>query len=538
MANTENSDFLIIGSGIAGLFLALKAAQKGKVIIITKKADRDSNTNRAQGGIAAVLSNTDSYESHISDSLKAGDGLCNKKIVELTVKEGPALIKELIDIGVNFTKEKHTKDVKLSLGKEGGHSHNRIVHSKDLTGKEIETALLIAVKNNINIKIFENHCSIELITQHHLKKSVNKSKFKKQCWGAFAYDIHANRVKKFLADYTILSTGGAGQIYQHTTNPDIATGDGIAMAYRAGAKLANLEFMQFHPTYFYSPNSTGFLISEAVRGFGGKLINRNGEYFMKNYHAAGSLATRDIVARAIDNEMKISGNTNVFIDITHLSAKKIRDRFPNIYKYCKNHKLDMTTDYIPVTPAAHYMCGGVVTNEHGQTSIKNLYACGEVACTGLHGANRLASNSLLEALVFANRTFNKISTFKSIKRNYNILDWNDTDTKRSSERILTAHNRREIREIMWDYVGIVRTKERLIRAKKRIKLLKDEIEAYYKTTKLTNDLIEIRNMVQVAELIIYSALKRKESRGLHYILDYPKKDPLNWNKDTIIQKRK
>jgi L-aspartate oxidase len=526
------TDFLVIGSGIAGLSYALKAAELGTVAIVTKKEKAESNTNYAQGGIAAVVSHTDAFEHHVNDTMKAGGYLCHKETVELVVKEGPERINELIDVGVQFT----MKGRGLDLGKEGGHSHHRIVHAADLTGKEIERALLARISAHPNIKIYENHISIDLITEHHLFGTEKLSIDTIHCWGAYVLDVVENKVITFLSTTTLLATGGAGQVYLHTTNPHIATGDGIAMAYRAGATIANMEFIQFHPTTLLNSGSPSFLISEAVRGFGAILRNSKGEDFMKKYDAQASLAPRDIVARAIDTELKRSGEDCVYLDLKHLNTNAVKDHFPNIYQRCMKHGIDITVDLIPVVPAAHYSCGGVVTDLNGATSISGLYAVGEVSMTGLHGANRLASNSLLEAVVFSHRAVEKIREGqRSNGTPQNIPDWDESGTINSEEWVLVSHNRREIQQLMWDYVGIVRSNHRLERAQRRIRLILDEVKDFYKRTKVTEELIELRNLSCVADLIIRSALMRKESRGLHYTTDYKYSDDIHWLKDTVIK---
>ncbi len=526
------SDFLVIGSGIAGLSYALKVAEFGTVSIVTKKEKAESNTNLAQGGIAAVISRDDKFEFHIEDTMKAGAYLCHRDIVELVVNEAPARIDELIDIGVQFTKKANV----LDLGREGGHSKHRIVHAADLTGKEIERALLARISEHPNIKVFENHISIDLITEHHLVGIKEQSKDSTHCWGAYVLDVKENSVKTFIASTTMLATGGAGQVYLHTTNPLIATGDGIAMAHRAGAHVGNLEFIQFHPTTLYNSGSPSFLISEAVRGFGAILRNRAGEDFMVKYDPQGSLAPRDIVARAIDSELKRSGDECVYLDITHREPNAVKEHFPNIYERCLKHRIDITKDLIPVVPAAHYSCGGVVTDRNGATSISGLYAVGEVSMTGLHGANRLASNSLLEAVVFSHRAAQVIKEEKFYANpiHNNIPNWDDSGTINSEEWVLVAHNKKEIQQLMWDYVGIVRSNHRLERAQRRVKLILEEVKDFYKRTKVTEELIELRNLSTLADLIIRSALGRKESRGLHFTTDYPNKDDQNWLKDTII----
>ena len=526
------SDFLVIGSGIAGLSYALKAAELGTVAIVTKKEKAESNTNYAQGGIAAVVSNTDSFEHHINDTMKAGGYLCHKPVVELVVNEGPLRIKELVDVGVQFTQNEQG----LDLGKEGGHSHHRIVHAADLTGKEIERALLAKISAHPNIRIYENHISIDLITEHHLFGSEKQSRGSIHCWGAYVLDVEQNVVKTFLASTTLLATGGAGQVYLHTTNPLIATGDGIAMAYRAGATIANMEFIQFHPTTLYNSGSPSYLISEAVRGFGAILRNKKNEDFMKKYDPQGSLAPRDIVARAIDSELKRSGDECAYLDLKHLSSVSVKTHFPNIYERCLKFGIDITKDLVPVVPAAHYSCGGVITDQNGATLISGLYAVGEVSMTGLHGANRLASNSLLEAVVFSHRAVEAVkrSDLQKNKIITNIPDWDDSGTINSEEWILVSHNRKEIQQLMWDYVGIVRSNHRLERAQRRIKLILEEVKDFYKRTKVTEGLIELRNLSCVADLIIRSALERKESRGLHFTTDYNFLDDTHWLKDTVV----
>ncbi|MEW5799706.1 MAG: L-aspartate oxidase [Bacteroidota bacterium] len=526
------TDFLVIGSGIAGLSYALKVAEFGTVAIVTKKETAESNTNYAQGGIAAVIGGNDKFEFHIEDTMKAGGYLCHRDVVEMVVKEGPERIQELINIGVQFTQSGKG----LDLGREGGHSHHRIVHAADLTGKEIERALLDKIASHKNISIYENHISIDLITEHHLIGSEKKSHDSIHCWGAYVLDIQANRVKTFLASTTMLATGGAGHVYLHTTNPLIATGDGVAMAYRAGAKIANMEFIQFHPTTLYDSGSPSFLISEAVRGFGAILRNSRGEQFMKKYDERGDLAPRDVVARSIDNELKRSGDECVYLDMSHLDPAKTKEHFPNIYERCLKHGIDITKDRIPVVPGAHYSCGGVVTDATGRTTISGLYAVGEVAMTGLHGANRLASNSLLEAVVYSHKAATAVKQKTGNGVPSNIPDWDESGTMNSEEWVLVSHNRKEIQQLMWDYVGIVRSNHRLLRAQRRIQLIQDEVRDFYRRTKVSEELIELRNLALVADLIIRSALERKESRGLHFTTDYPKTDDTNWLKDTVINR--
>lgn len=528
-------DFLVLGSGIAGLVFALKAASLGTVAIVTKKEDAESNTNYAQGGIAAAVAENDSFDLHIQDTLRAGAGLCKRDAVEVIVTEGPKYLQELVEMGANFTK----KGKKFHLGREGGHSVNRIIHAKDLTGREIERTLLSKARKHKNIKIFSDHVTIDILTEHHLKTKRRSRTNKIHCYGAYVLDTKRDKVRIIHGRITMLATGGAGRVYLHTTNPKIATGDGIAMAYRAGGKVSNLEFMQFHPTTLYSTGNESFLISEAVRGAGGILRNHKGEDFVKKYDKRGSLAPRDIVARAIDSELKKSGNTCVYLDLSGIDKKEIKKNFPHIYKTCLSHKLDITKEMIPVVPAAHYMCGGVVTDLWGRTSIENLYASGEVACTGVHGGNRLASNSLLEALVFSNRAARDIEKrLKRISKIFpSIRPWDDSGTFNHKEWVVIAHDKAEIQRLMWDYVGIVRSDFRLQRAQRRIKLIADEIEQFYKKTKVTEELIELRNLSTNAGLMVRFALKRKESRGLHYTTDYDKTDDVKWKKDIVISKK-
>ncbi len=521
------TDVLIIGSGIAGLFSALKISENANVILVTKKDKTESNTNYAQGGIASVIDPEDTYEKHIKDTLIAGAGLCDLKAVEILVKEGPERIKDLMEIGTNFTR----KNGKLDLVKEGGHSMPRILHAADLTGKEIERALVETVNEKSNVQVIENAIAIDLITEHNVHKLKSAPLNNRNCWGAYVLDNNSNEVIKISSKATVLATGGSGQVYSHTTNPSIATGDGFAMAYRAGARIGNMEFIQFHPTSFYSEtygngfDKPAFLISEAVRGFGGILKTKAGNEFMADYDSRKELAPRDIVARAIDNELKKRGEDFVYLDITHKNKEDILEHFPNIYNTCKSHGIDITTDYIPVVPAAHYACGGIITDEFARTSLKGLYACGEVTMTGVHGANRLASNSLLEAIVFAYRGANDIKEFI---KNYNteipeIPEWDDSGTLSTDEKVLITHSTKEVKQTMWDYVGIVRSDLRLQRAANRIHNIYEETEALYKRTKVFEDILELRNISACAHMIIKSAQMRKESRGLHYTLDYPGK---------------
>ena len=528
---THQTDILVIGSGIAGLFYALRVADTMRVTIVTKKQTVESNTNYAQGGIASVFGKDDSFHLHVDDTLIAGDGLCNRAAVDVIVHEGPPLVEELLRFGVEFTREGNHFD----LGMEGGHSRNRIVHAKDLTGKEIEHALVARCAAHPNITIFENHLAIDLITEHQLIDPPENISNPIHCWGAYVFDDVTKSVKKFVASNTVLCTGGAGHVYLHTTNPSIATGDGVAMAYRAGAKISNMEFIQFHPTTLYHPEASSFLISEAVRGFGAILRNKDGERFMERYDVRKELAPRDIVARAIDSELKRRGEDCVYLDLTHLNAVEVKNHFPNIYQRCLSFKIDITKELVPVVPAAHYVCGGVLTDLYGHTSINQLYACGEVSMSGMHGANRLASNSLLEALVFAHRAAVD-TTQRSVDRIDADLvrDWDDSGTFNNEEEVLISHNRREIQSVMWDYVGIVRSTLRLERALRRIELIEGESENYYKRTKITEMMIEVRNLATVASLIIRCALLRKESRGLHAMSDYPEKNDREYLHDTIL----
>ncbi|MFO7606096.1 MAG: L-aspartate oxidase [Desulfurivibrionaceae bacterium] len=534
MNNT--TDFLVIGSGIAGLSFALKAARLGQVTLITKKDKVNTATNLAQGGIAAVLSGEDSFELHIRDTLTSGAGLCHDDVVRMVVEKGPERIRELLELGVAFSRDEKEPD-RLDLAREGGHSARRIAHSYDRSGQEIERALLQAVTDNPRITVLEDHLAVDLLL--HSKTGFppeNRQSEDDRCLGAYVLGPDGV-VATWQAKVTVLCTGGAGKVYLYTTNPDIATGDGIAMAYRAGARVANLEFVQFHPTCLFHPLAKNFLISEAVRGEGGRLIDKEGRHFMDSYDPRGDLATRDMVARAIDAEMKASGDDCVFLDITHLSADFVRRRFPNIYETCLGFGIDITKEPIPVVPAAHYMCGGVLTDKMGRTNIENLYAFGETACTGLHGGNRLASNSLLEAVVFAHQAFVQCEADwpkNSGLQFLEIRDWRVGRAERIEECVLITHNWDQIRRLMWNYVGIVRSDKRLALVKSRLAPLLAEIDQHYRDYLLTPDLVELRNISQLADLIVRCAMIRKESRGLHYNVDHPAADDVNWLKDTVL----
>jgi len=525
-------DFVVIGSGIAGLTFALKAAKHGSVAVVTKRKGSDTNTARAQGGIACVTSDEDSFELHVRDTLEAGAGLCDEAVVRTIVTEGPDRIRELMALGLQFDEREVSGHRELDLGKEGGHSKRRVLHVRDVTGKEVEETLLRELDRQSRVELLENHMAVDLITAAKLGFATED-----RCLGAYVLDETAGKVETIRADRIVLATGGCGKVYLYTTNPDIATGDGVAMAWRAGVEIANMEFIQFHPTCLFHPQAKSFLISEAVRGEGGILRNDRGEDFMKRYDARGSLAPRDIVARAIDSEMKRSGAKCAFLDITHRSPEFLRERFPHIYQTCLRFGIDMSKQPIPVVPAAHYQCGGIKTDVNGATSLPGLYAIGEVACTGLHGANRLASNSLLEGLVMAHRAATTaVHAESTSKRKIPLPEWKSGNVQDVDEMVVIYHNWDEIRRLMWDYVGIVRTDKRLQRASARLRNLQREIREFYWNFKVSVDLLELRNLATVAALIVDSALSRKESRGLHYTLDYPQADDREFRQDTLVRR--
>ena len=525
-------DFVVLGSGIAGLSFALKAARHGSVALITKRTGADSNTAYAQGGVACVTSGEDSFDLHMRDTLEAGAGLCNEAVVRTIVTEGPDRIRELMELGVHFDeRDLEGGERELDLGREGGHSKRRVLHARDATGREIEQSLLRAAHASSRIDLLENHMAVDLLTTGKLGFATED-----RCVGVYVLDEATGKVETFRTDRLILATGGCGKVYLYTTNPNVATGDGVAMAWRAGATIANMEFIQFHPTCLFHPAGSSFLISEAVRGEGGKLVDRKGREFMGKYHPKGALAPRDIVARAIDAEMKRTGAPCVYLDISHKPSEFVRERFPNIYETCLKLGIDITQAPIPVVPAAHYQCGGVLTDANGATSLRGLYAIGEVACTGLHGANRLASNSLLEAVVLAHRAIAHVLVDVPFNghppHNIELPEWVSGDAHDVDEMVVIYHNWDEIRRLMWDYVGIVRTDKRLRRASTRLRSLLREIQEFYWDFKLNTDLLELRNLATVAALIVDCALLRKESRGLHYTLDYPEPDDRHWLKNT------
>jgi L-aspartate oxidase len=518
-------DFLVIGSGIAGMSYALKVADKGRVALLAKTTLEEANTFYAQGGIASVTLPWDDFEKHVQDTLIAGDGLCDRQVVEKVVREAPKQIKELIRWGVNFDKDQKGE---FDLHKEGGHSEFRILHHKDNTGQEIQESLINAVKYHPNITVYHHYFAIEILTQHHLGIKVTKDTPNIECYGAYALDERTNEIHTFLSKVTMICTGGIGNIYQTTTNPVVATGDGIAMVYRAKGLVKDMEFVQFHPTVLYNPTERpSFLITEAMRGYGGVLKTRIGEEFMQKYDIRGPLAPRDIVARAIDNEMKNSGSDFVYLDVTHKDPEETRNQYPTIYEKCLSEGIDITKDYIPVAPAAHYLCGGIVVDMDARTTINRLYAAGECSRTGLHGANRLASNSLIEAIVYADAAAeHSIAHIHEYSFNEHIPVWNDKGTSLTEEMVLITQSAKEVGSIMSNYVGIVRSNLRLERAFERLEIIYRETENLFIRSTVSKDICELRNIVNVGYLVIKQAMERKESRGLHYTIDYPRKNSI------------
>lgn len=520
---TKKYDFLVIGSGIAGMSFALKVAHKGKVAILCKTEMEEANTHYAQGGVASVTKPTDEFEHHVIDTLIAGDGICDEAVVRKVVEGAPEQIKQLVSWGVDFDKnEKGDYD----LHKEGGHSDFRILHHKDNTGEEIQKSLIKAVKSHPNIDVYDQHFAIEIITQHHLGQLVKHTTPNIECYGAYVLDIRTNHVHTFLSKITMMATGGIGNIYQTTTNPPVATGDGISMVYRAKGLVEDMEFVQFHPTALYHPGDRpSFLITEAMRGYGGILRNKKGEAFMKKYDSRGSLAPRDVVARAIDNELKITGDEHVYLDVTHKDPETTKREYPTIYNKCMSIGIDITKEYIPVAPAAHYLCGGIKVDMNARTSIHNLYAAGECSRTGLHGANRLASNSLIEAVVYADAAAkDALKYLPAISWNEEIPEWNDEGTSLNEEMVLITQSEKEVNQIMNAYVGIVRSNLRLKRAYDRLEILYRETENLFQRSVVSKEICELRNIINTAYLVIKAASQRKESRGLHYTIDYPKKN--------------
>src|ERR1051326_1676562 len=526
-------DFVVIGSGIAGLSFALKAAKHGSVAVVTKRKGADTNTAWAQGGIACVTSDEDSFELHVRDTLEPGAGLCDEQVVRTIVTEEPARIQDLVALGLQFDEREISGHREFDLGREGGHSKRRVLHVRDVTGKEIENVLLRELGRQSQVDLLENHMAVDLITAAKVGFAAED-----RCLGVYVLDESSGEVETIRSDRIVLATGGCGKVYLYTTNPDIATGDGVAMAWRAGATIANMEFVQFHPTCLFHPKAKSFLVSEAVRGEGGILRNNHGEDFMKRYDPRGSLAPRDIVARAIDAEVKRAGAQCVFLDITDKPVEFLRERFPNIYETCLRFGVDMTKQPIPVVPAAHYQCGGIKTEVNGATDLPGLFAIGEVGCTGLHGANRLASNSLLEGFVVAHRAVESSLRCRSSESQREIVlpEWQSGDVQDVDELVVIYHNWDEIRRLMWDYVGIVRTDKRLQRASARLRNLQREIREFYWNFKVSVDLLELRNLAAVAALIVDSALSRKESRGLHYTLDHPQTDDREFKRDTLLSR--
>jgi L-aspartate oxidase len=522
------TDYLVLGSGIAGLTFALKAAHHGDVIVVTKRGRTDAATTWAQGGISAVLDPADTFEAHVQDTMIAGADLSHRTVVEMVVRDAPARIHELVDIGVKFSKSKEDNGLPFDLTREGGHSARRVIHAGDITGREVERALLAAAEANPRITFLEQHMAVDLLV-------LSRFGGPDVCAGAYVLDKRGGRVRTVLARATVLATGGSGKVYLYTSNPDVATGDGVAMAYRAGAEISNMEFTQFHPTALYHPQAKNFLISEALRGEGGVLRLADGTAFMKDHHPQADLAPRDVVARAIDFEMKRSGEDCVWLDMSERSGDYLKSRFPNIYAECLRWGIDMTTGPIPVVPAAHYQCGGVTTDLDGRTSLPGLWAIGEVAGTGLHGANRLASNSLLEGLVYGHRASEALRSVDRSDPWPEIPEWQTGDAVPSDEAVVVSQNWDEIRRLMWNYVGIVRSNKRLERARRRLALLDDEVRDYYWKYFVTADLLELRNIVTVARLMVDCALARRESRGIHYTLDFPETDPAQ-AKDSVIKR--
>ncbi len=518
----KEADFLVIGSGLAGMMFALKVAPYGTVHIVSKTSIEETNTRYAQGGIASVTYSPDTYEKHVHDTLIAGDGLCNEEVVRSIIKDGPAIIQDLIDFGANFDKR---PDGEFDLAREGGHSEHRIFHFQDRTGYEIQRALTEQVLHNPNIKVFENHFAVDIITQHHLGYSLVTDDIDIECYGAYVLNPKTSKVETFLAKITYIATGGIGNVYHTTTNPTIATGDGIAMVYRAKGLIDNMEFVQFHPTALYNRNERpSFLITEAMRGYGAILRNQKGEAFMEKYDSRKELAPRDIVARAIDTEMKVSGDEHVWLDCSHIEPQGLIAHFPNIYEKCKSLGIDITKDYIPVAPAAHFVCGGIKVNRKGRTSIKHLYAGGESVASGLHGANRLASNSLLEAAVLGHRSAVAASKkVETIQFKHEIPDWSDEGTSHPEEMVLITQEFKELQQIMSNYVGIVRSNLRMNRALERLGIIWRETKELYDRSTVSPQLCELRNAINVSYLIIKMAKQRKESRGLHFTIDYPQK---------------